>query len=241
LVTFTKRIQMESEKSSFDITKKDSSCCSTSSPDEVNLGEHWSTVYTDSDITKLGWYEDESTPILDLVRPCNLNSDDAILTVGAGATTLIDSLINLGYSNLIANDISSSALGKIKSRLGEQGDDITWVVDDLINPVELKEITHVKLWIDRAVVHFFTEEKDQDTYFDLLKYKVASKGYVILAEFNLSGAVKCSGLDVKRYDAKILGEKLGTDFKLINSFDHVYTMPNGDDRNYIYTLFQRIN
>lgn len=232
---------MESEKSSCDITKNDSSCCSTSSPDEVNLGEHWCAVYTDSDITKLGWYEDESTPILDLVKTCNLNNDDAILTVGAGATTLIDSLVDLGYSNLIANDISSCALGKIKSRLGKEGEIITWIADDLINPTELKEITPVKLWIDRAVLHFFTDVNDQDTYFDLLKYKVANDGYVLLAEFSLSGSTKCSGLDVKRYDTKMLGEKLGADFKLVDSFDHVYTMPNGEGRNYVYTLFQRTN
>lgn len=232
---------MESETSSCDITKKDSSCCSTSSPEELNLSKYWNAVYTDSDITKLGWYEDESTPVLDLIKSCNLNVDDAILTVGAGATTLIDSLVNLGYSNLIANDISSCALGKIESRLGNQGDNITWIADNLIQPTELKEITPVKLWIDRAVVHFFTQEKDQDTYFNLLKYKVAKNGYVILAEFNLSSATRCSGLDVKRYDAKMLEEKLGADFKLIKSFDHVYTMPNGDDRNYVYTLFQRTN
>jgi len=98
----------------------------------------------------------------------------------------------------------------------------------------------VKLWIDRAVLHFFTENKDQDTYFKLLKEKVIRGGFVIMAEFNLSGATKCSGLDVKRYDAKMLSSKLGSNFNLIKTFDYVYNMPNGDKRNYVYTLFKRI-
>lgn len=232
---------MDTENTSCDIIKKDSSYGKMSSKDKIDFSTHWKGVYKDSDITKLGWYEDESTPVLDLVKACNLIADDAIFTVGAGATTLIDSLINLGYTNLIANDISGGALDEIKLRLGTQRARVTWIVDDLVQPKELKEITPVKLWIDRAVVHFFTEEKDQDTYFNLLKYKVMSGGYVILAEFNLSGAAKCSGLPVKRYDAKMLGEKLGSDFKLQKTFDHVYTMPNGDMRNYVYTLFKRCN
>ncbi|MFK5891318.1 MAG: class I SAM-dependent methyltransferase [Flavobacteriaceae bacterium] len=229
------------EKSSCDINDKNSSCCSVKNDDSVDFGEHWCGVYTDSDISKLGWYEDESTPVLELIDACNLNKDAKILTVGAGATTLIDSLINLNYTNLIANDISSCALNALKRRLGEAHKNITWIVDDITNPNDLKKLTDISLWIDRAVLHFFTEDKDQDTYFDLLKSSVAKEGYVILAEFNLSGATKCSGLDVKRYNAKILSSKLGSDFVLQKEFDYIYTMPNGDTRNYVYTLFKRLS
>jgi len=226
---------------SCDITSKNSSCCSVKNNDEVNFSEHWCGVYTDNDISKLGWYEDESTPVLDIISDCNLDKNAKILTVGAGATTLIDSLINLNYTNLIANDISSCALNSIKERLGTVRKNITYIVDDITNPKGLKKVTNVSLWIDRAVLHFFTEAKDQDTYFDLLKHQVVKGGFVILAEFNLNGATKCSGLPVKRYDAQILASKLGVDFKLQKEFDYIYTMPNGDKRNYVYTLFKRLS
>jgi len=229
------------EKSSCDINDKNSSCCSVKTDDSVNFGEHWCGVYTDSDISKLGWYEDESTPVLELIDACNLNKDAKILTVGAGATTLIDSLVERGFSNLVANDISSCALNALKKRLGAAHKNVTWIVDDITNPNDLKKLADISFWIDRAVLHFFTEEKDQDTYFDLLKSSVAKEGYVILAEFNLNGATKCSGLDVKRYDAKMLSSKLGDDFTLQKEFDYVYTMPNGDERNYVYTLFKRLS
>ena len=73
-----------------------------------------------------------------------------------------------------------------------------------------------------------------------MKNLVHKYGYVILAEFNLASADKCSGLPVCRYDVELLKEKLGENFNLITSFDHDYTMPSGDKRTYIYTLFQKI-
>ena len=66
----------------------------------------------------------------------------------------------------------------------------------------------------------FLLKKDQNTYFNLLKEKVKINGFVILAQFNLQGATKCSGLDVKRYNTQMLQEKLGSNFKLLNHFDY---------------------
>ncbi len=231
---------MTAEDNSCDTSDNDSGCCSVKNDESVNFSKHWRGVYAGSDISKLGWYEDESTPVLELIDACNLEKQAKILTVGAGATTLIDSLVQLGYGHLMANDISSYALEALKRRLGDAQEKITWIVDDITNPDILNEVTDVKLWIDRAVLHFFVAEKDQETYFKLLKNSVAKGGYVLLAEFNLNGATKCSGLPVKRYDAALLASKLGSDFVLQKAFDYIYTMPNGDKRNYVYTLFKRI-
>jgi cyclopropane fatty-acyl-phospholipid synthase-like methyltransferase len=214
--------------------------CKTSNSKE-HLGEYWCAMYTDVDITKLGWYEDESTPSLQLIENSKVAKNAAILNVGAGSTTLIDSLVEKGYTHLIANDISSCALNKIKHRIGAKQEEVTWIVDDLVNPTELKKMPQVDVWNDRAVLHFFVDERDQDAYFELVNQKVKKNGFVILAVFNLEGATMCSGLPVKRYDAKMLQEKLGKGYLLKESFNYIYTMPNGDDRNYVYTLFQKIN
>ena len=64
-------------------------------------------------------------------------------------------------------------------------------------------------------------------------------GFVILAEFNLEGAKKCSGLAVFNYNEIMLQERLGNNFKLLRSFNYTYTQPSGNTREYIYTLFQR--
>jgi len=228
-------------KTSCNINEKDSGCCCSSSSSQVNYKSYWDTVYTNSPISKLGWYEKESTPILQLIKESKIKKNQSLFVVGAGSTTLIDSLLQDDYTNIIANDISEQGVDLLKNRIGNKSKTITWIVDDLVNPTELNKMLKVKLWIDRAVLHFFTENKDQDAYFKLLKEKVVNGGFVILAEFNLSGATKCSGLDVKRYDAKMLSSKLGNDFDLLKTFDYIYTMPNGDKRNYVYTLFKRID
>ena len=147
--------------------------------------------------------------------------------------------MKIGYENIIANDLSSVALNKLKTRLGKENTKVNWIVDDLTNPFHLNNIGSIDLWLDRAVLHFFTEKEEQDTYFGLLKKLVKSKGFVIIAAFNLNGATKCSGLPVHSYDEIMLQAKLGKDFGLLETFDYTYTTPSGDTRAYIYTLFRR--
>ena len=89
------------------------------------------------------------------------------------------------------------------------------------------------------MLHFFTEKNEQDIYFDLLKSKVRSNGFVLLAEYNLNGATVCAGLPIYRYSKEMLIEKLGMDFELIDSFDYTYIMPSRAERPYVYTLFRK--
>ena len=132
------------------------------------------------------------------------------------------------------------ALKGIENRIGKFSSKVDWIVDDLTNSTLLNEMEPVDLWIDRAVLHFFTEMADQIAYFKLLKRLLHKYGYVILAEFNMSSADKCSGLPIHRYDTALLQEKLGEDFNLIASFDYDFRMPTGELRTYIYTLFQKV-
>ena len=224
---------------SCNINDKGKSCCSTTTEinNEVNLKEHWDKAYLNSPEDKLGWYETDHSPMLRLILKTGLNKSARILNVGSGSTTLVDELLNKGYSNIIATDISEVALKKLEDRTGSNK--VEFIIDDLTKPIKLKEIEPVDLWIDRAVLHFFTEETDQKIYFDLLKSKTQSKGYVILAEYNLSGAELCAGLPVHRYSKEMLTEKLGADFELIDSFEYIYIMPSGAERPYIYALFRK--
>ena len=208
---------------------------------ESDLKKHWDSAYSNNDITKLGWYEASPEPSLQLIQECELPKDARILNVGVGASTLIDEILTLGYTNVIASDISDAALGKLQTRIGSKKDAVQWIVDDLTNPTTLSEIDPIDLWHDRAVLHFFTEEKDQNTYFSLLKKLVKNNGFVLISTFNTDGALKCSGLDVHRYNKEMLVDKLGENFKLVDHFNYTYTMPSGDTRPYIYTIFKRIN
>lgn len=201
---------------------------------------HWDRVYNNSPVDKLGWYEARSEPSIRLIECCQLDKQAVILNVGAGASGLVDELIETGYQNIIANDISSKALEEHQRRLGdERNRRVNWIVDDITDPVKLLSIEQIDLWHDRAVLHFFNDTDEQDAYFNLLRKLLRPGGYAIIATFNLQGAPKCSGLPVYRYDAKMLQEKMGKEFELREAFDYTYTQPSGDTREYVYTLFQR--
>ena len=201
---------------------------------------HWNEAYRNKDTEQLGWYEEKPLPSLELVERCGLAKDARILNVGAGASTLIDELLERGYENLIATDISEMGLQTLKDRLGrEKSKRVEWIVDDLAEPRRLDKVDPVDLWHDRAVLHFLVEEEDQMTYFDLLRGLVRPGGYVIIAAFNLEGASMCSGLSVKNYNAEMLADQLGPEFEMLEAFDYLYVQPSGGKRPYVYGLFKR--
>ncbi len=202
--------------------------------------EHWNKIYSSRDVDKLSWYEEVPEPSIRLLSRCHLNKDEFVLDVGAGASTFIDYLINQGFSNIIATDISEISLNKLKERLGkEKASKVRWIVDDITQPIYIQNLRDISLWHDRAVLHFLLKENQQQVYLSTLKKVIKKGGYVIIAAFSLEGAKKCSGLDVKNYDQNMLAEFLGKEFSLLEYFDYTYHMPSGEPRPYIYTLFQK--
>ena len=201
---------------------------------------HWQNVYETRDTQSLGWFEQNPAPCLRLIARCALDKHEPILDVGAGATTLIDNLLDQGFDNVIALDISGAALEKLQQRLGpERAARVEWIVDDMAHPGVIRDHAQVCLWHDRALLHFFTERHQQQAYLATLKTLVKKGGFVSIGVFSMDGAPRCSGLELKRYDADLLAAFLGPGFKLLESFSHTHTMPSGDPRPYIYALFQR--
>jgi len=207
---------------------------------EYDYQNHWNKAYQNNPIDKLGWFEDDPVVSVNLIEKCNLHKDALIFNAGAGATTLINLLLEKNYSNILVNDISFLALDKLKTNIDAANTSVRFIVDDLTNPTSLLKIKNVDLWHDRAVLHFFTSKDQQLSYFSLLKKIVNSGGYVIFSEFGIDGAKKCCGLDIVNYNENMLQERLGDEFLLLESFNHLYNHPsNGNTRKYIYTLFKR--
>jgi len=203
------------------------------------LKSHWKKIYQQSPAKKTGWYEERPEPSLKLIHEAVPNKKSRILHVGAGASTLVDLLLAEGYENMWVNDISEEALDQLRQRLGKNKERIHWIADDLLNPSKLDQLCNMDCWHDRAVLHFFIRPEEQKSYFKLLRKVLRPGGHVIIAVFNKYGARNCSGLPVCRYDAEMLSRHLGRSFKLIKSFDYLYTMPSGDIRPYVYAWFQR--
>ena len=208
---------------------------------KINYKDHWDNVYSSAEISKLGWYEVNPEASLKLIKKCKLNKSDVIIDIGSGASTIIDKLIDGGFENIIAADISKNALGELKKYLGnERSSKIKFIVDDLsILSAKLSKLK-VDLWHDRTLLHFLITEEQRDGYLANLRNAVKLKGYVIIAVFSLEGAKKCSGLDVKNYDQNMIADFLGDEFNLLEYFQYTYIQPSGNERPFVYTLFRRV-
>lgn len=201
---------------------------------------HWNAVYEETPTDELGWYEPVPGPSLDLITTLDLDDDARILDAGAGATTLIDHLLERGYQELVAVDLSEVGLQRLARRIGpDRAERVAWIVGDLTDPSTLADISTVDLWHDRAVLHFLTEEADRKGYLQSLRSTVRPGGHVIIATFSPEGAERCSGLPVRRYEAEGIAELLGPEFELLRDFEYLYRQPSGDPRPYVYTLFRR--
>ena len=177
----------------------------------------------------MGWYQKEHTVTNDLLSLCK---GKRIIDVGAGATTLVQSLIDREFQVTVL-DISSEALQILSSR---HGDAIQYKLGDLSSQLELGEYD---IWHDRAVLHFLLEKEDYHSYVSNLESCIPAGGFAVIETFSIDGAQMCCGLNLRRYSEDMLVELLGENWQLLRSTNHVYTNPSGGERPYISTVFQR--
>jgi len=205
-----------------------------------SLKNHWDTKYSDTPITQLGWYEPKSIPSVQLIENCAVAKGSPIADIGSGTSTLVVNLLDLGYQNIFAVDISSVALEKAKALLPqEKVNHVHWVVDDINNPSSVLQLPQVAVWHDRAVFHFLTEERDRLTYRALVEKRLMPGGFIVIGTFSLEGAAYCSGLPVQRYSVDGLCKFFGEEYRLVESLNYTYKMPSGDIRPYVYASFQK--
>lgn len=202
-----------------------------------DLSRHWNQVFASKEDRELGWYEEDVRQTLRFLDMIPGGPSGSAFLPGAGTSRLVDELVSRGVS-LVLNDISDEALARLKDRIGNRGEKLRWMCHDISKPVPA-DTPQVELWIDRAVLHFLLEEADIDGYFRNLRAVLEPGGHVLLAEFSEAGAPRCAGLDVHRYTADEMMQRLGPEFTLLKAEDFVFTNPSGAPRPYVYALFQR--
>ena len=138
------------------------------------------------------------------------------------------------------HSVTIGAVRAAKKKYNDRMHHVQWLCQDISKTLPL-ELNDIDIWIDRAVLHFLTDEDDIKGYFENVKSTLKTGGHAIFAEFSKTGAPKCAGLTLHRYSIGELSEKLGSSFKLISHFDYTYINPNGDPRPYVYALYKREN
>lgn len=197
--------------------------------------QHWETVYQRQDSAEASWYQDYPQLSLQFIESAGVTPNESILDVGGGTSLLVDNLLLKGFEKLSVLDISEAAIAQSRQRLGLKADSVEWFVSDVRSFVSPRPFS---LWHDRAVFHFLVEEQDRYAYLDVLRTTLKPSGKVILATFSPDGPDSCSGLPVRRYDATMLEEELGSDFDLIESWPEEHITPDGGVQPFIYSLFE---
>jgi SAM-dependent methyltransferase len=193
---------------------------------------HWDTVYRTKQFDKVSWYAPHLAESLRLITELTPNKDAAIIDIGGGESTLVDDLLDRGYRDLSVLDISATAIDFTKKRLGQRADTVRWYVSDITRANFGQR--RFDLWHDRAVFHFLTDAASRAAYVERVKTSVKPGGFVVMATFGLEGPLKCSGLDVVRYDATALHSEFGDNFRLLGSETALHATPFGTNQQFLY-------
>jgi 2-polyprenyl-3-methyl-5-hydroxy-6-metoxy-1,4-benzoquinol methylase len=198
-----------------------------------NMQEHWERVYGTKAPDQVSWFCPHLETSLRLIEQALDGSlDDAIADVGGGASTLVDDLLDRGYRNLTVLDISQGAIDVARKRLSERGEAVRWIRADVTQATF--PLHSYDLWHDRAVFHFLTKPEDRDAYVRNVVTAVKPGGHVIVSTFGPEGPLKCSGLEVVRYDADSLRQQFGASFRLVESRKEIHETPFGTTQQFVY-------
>ena len=203
----------------------------------MNRRKHWKDVYGSITPDRLGWYRPRLETSLEWILSLGLERHTPVLDVGCGASTLVDDLLNAGFTAITALDISENALDVVRRRLGDQATTVEWLATD-ITEAELPP-DHFGLWHDRAVFHFLTDPADRAQYRERMQAALVTGGYLLMGLFTPDAPPRCSGLPVQRYDLEDIKAELGRGFELVRHQHELHVTPGGVEQAYLYALFRK--
>lgn len=194
---------------------------------------HWERVYRDKSPPEVSWYQTAPTLSLEMILASRIDRSAPLIDVGGGASTLVDNLLNCGFTAISVLDISAQALGQ---RLDERARQVRWIESDITH---FEPTDRFALWHDRAVFHFLTEAKDRLRYRQALECALIPEGQVIIGTFAPGGPQRCSGLPIMQYDAAGLQAEFGAAFELLETRSETHRTPSG--KNQLFNFFRLVH
>lgn len=198
---------------------------------------HWDSVYSNKSFTSVSWYQATPDKSLELIAATGVRSNDPIIDAGGGASTLVDHLLDRGYTDVTVLDISANALQQAQDRLAGRTSRVDWLVCDV---TRFSPPRQYMLWHDRAVLHFLVDEEDRERYAGVVRNAIVPGGHLVLATFGPDGPEKCSRLATRRYNVDMTSELLGPRFEL-RGFDLEYhETPGGVEQQFLYSAWRKL-
>ena len=109
----------------------------------------WEGVYQTKEEAETSWFEDRPQVSLDLIAATGIGTDAAIVDVGAGASRLVDCLLEQGFHRITLLDLSETALAQARARLPEAAP-VEWLAGNIL---DWHPSRRFDLWHDRAAFY----------------------------------------------------------------------------------------
>jgi len=197
--------------------------------------DFWEGVHHSKDVDGVSWWQSVPDLSLGLVDSTDVGRFEPVIDVGAGWSTLVDHLLERGYTDLTAVDLSITALNTVRERLGPDGAGVVLTVADVL---DLRLGRRYALWHDRAVFHFLTEPDERQDYLASLDRHLQPAGWVVVATFGPDGPTTCSGLPIVRYThEELVGEFPG--YELVGTSGEEHRTPWGSAQQFTAVLLRR--
>jgi 2-polyprenyl-3-methyl-5-hydroxy-6-metoxy-1,4-benzoquinol methylase len=204
----------------------------------MSLKQHWENVFTSKKVNEVSWYQQTPQESIDFIQQLGLPKTASIIDIGGGDSFLVDHLLNMGFTNITVLDISKAAIDKVKNRLGNKANNVTWIVSNIL---DFKTNKQYDCWHDRAAFHFLTTPQEVESYLSIAQKNVKPAGKMIIGTFSANGPEKCSGLPVKQYDEKLLSNTLQKWFEKIKCITINHITPFKTVQNFLFCSFQKLS
>lgn len=169
---------------------------------------HWHDLYSHRADTEFSWFEPEPRCSVEMLDALDVHPDDSVIDVGTGASRLIDVLLERGFDDVTALDISVLGPRRTRERVGGAADQVDWVIDDLLRWVPRRRYA---AWHDRGLFHFLTGLAERRRYLELLDAALVPGGAVVIGVFAEGGPRRCAGLRTARYSPDDLARTITHD------------------------------
>lgn len=196
--------------------------------------KHWNNIFTNKDYTQVFWHQEMPMHSLNLIQE-HAEKEDKILDVGAGASYLIESLIEEAYQSITLLDISSISQEIVKKRLGNNANIPNYIQSDILN---FKPTQQYDLWHDRAVFHFLLKEIEQRIYLKVLKSSLVPNGIALINVFG-KGENSCAGLTTESYDEASMLRLLPQGLELLSFEEFIHITPKGGEQKYVGFILRK--
>jgi ubiquinone/menaquinone biosynthesis C-methylase UbiE len=202
-----------------------------------DTANHWQSVYWTTQPDQVSWYAPHLNVSIELLKQAGLKPDSRVIDIGAGASTLVDDLLDMGLHDITVVDISSAALGVARRRLGARAGNVQWQVGDAAR-LDLQPLNY-DFWHDRAVLHFLVDAANATAYVANATRAIANGGFAVIGGFAADGPERCSGLPVVRREPRDIAKLFGEAFTLVHSHHEKHLTPWGASQSFAYAVLRK--